>query len=78
MKTAVSIPNDLFEEAERLARRKRMSRSEIYKLALKDYVARHVDDSVTEAMNLACEKAGPTADDFVRRASHRVLKRVEW
>lgn len=78
MKTAVSIPDDLFEMAERLARRKKMSRSEIYRRALQDYLAAHTVDSVTEAMNLACAEAGETKDDFAARAAHRLLRRVEW
>ena len=78
MKTAISIPDDLFEEAERLARRKKMSRSEVYKRALADYVACHEADSVTEAMNRACAEVGEATDDFVARASQRLLKRIEW
>ena len=51
MKTAVSIRNDVFEEAEHLAKHLRKPRSEVYSLALAEYVARHVPDRVTEAMN---------------------------
>lgn len=78
MKIAISIPDDLFEEAQRLAHRKKKSRSEIYKLALQDYLARHAEDAVTEAMNRACAEAGETADDFAVRAAHRLLHRVKW
>jgi antitoxin MazE6 len=78
MKTAISVPDDLFEEAERLARRKKVSRSEIYRLALEDYVARHDADRVTEAMNRVCAEVPQSPDDFVSRASYRLLKRVEW
>lgn len=78
MKTAVSIPNGLFQDAERLARRKKKSRSEIYKLALQDYVERHAADSVTEAMNRACAEAEKAPDDFATAAGRRLLRRVEW
>ena len=44
MKTAVSIPDDVFEDAERLASRLRTSRSQLYARALAEFVARHDDD----------------------------------
>ena len=51
MKTAVSIPDPVFEQAERLAKARKMSRSELYSRALLAYVEQHSDDSVTEALN---------------------------
>ncbi len=41
MKTAVSIPDQVFEKVERLARRARRSRSEVFSAVLSEYVARH-------------------------------------
>lgn len=73
MKTAVSIPDDLFHEADRLARRKKKSRSEIYKLALQDYVARNDPDALTDAMNRACAEVGGAKDDFASRAAQKTF-----
>jgi metal-responsive CopG/Arc/MetJ family transcriptional regulator len=78
MKTAVSIPNDIFEEAERLARRMKKSRSQLFSNALSEYVARHAPDPVTEAMDQACAEIGPEPDPFVATASRRILARSEW
>lgn len=78
MKIAVSVPDDVFEEAERLARRMKRSRSEVYSRALTEYVARHAPDRVTEAMDRVLAEIGEPADEFVRAASHRVLKRSDW
>jgi predicted transcriptional regulator len=78
MKTAVSIPDEVFDEAERLARRMKRSRSEVYSRALAEYVARHAPDRVTEAMDRALEDIGEPADQFARAASSRVLKRSDW
>jgi len=47
MKTAVSIPDEVFESAERLARRTKKSRSQVFSDALREYVARHAPDEVT-------------------------------
>lgn len=78
MKTAVSIPDDVFERAERFARRARRSRSEVYSAALREYVNRHAPDEVTDAMNRVCDEVGAGPDDFVRAAGRRVLERSEW
>jgi metal-responsive CopG/Arc/MetJ family transcriptional regulator len=78
MKTAVSIPDDVFEKAERLARRMKKSRSELFSRALAEYVARHAPDQVTETMNQVCDEISPESDAFVSAASHLVLGRIEW
>jgi metal-responsive CopG/Arc/MetJ family transcriptional regulator len=78
MKTAVSIPDDVFEEAERLATELQTSRSQLYSRALRDYVARHAPDRLTEAMNRVVDAVGTEIDDFSRRASYRALEQVEW
>jgi metal-responsive CopG/Arc/MetJ family transcriptional regulator len=78
MKTAVSIPNEVFEEAERLAEQLRTSRSELYSRALAEFLIRHDADRVTEAMNAVIDQIGPQRDPFVRSATRRTLERVEW
>jgi predicted transcriptional regulator len=78
MKIAVSVPDDVFEEAEQLARRTKRSRSEVYSRALAEYVARHAPDRVTEAMDRALSEIGEPADQFVHVASRRALKRTDW
>ncbi len=78
MKTAVSIPNDLFEVAERLARRTRKSRSRLFSDALREYVARRSPDKVTESMDHALAEIGEQTDPFITSASRRRLEQVEW
>jgi metal-responsive CopG/Arc/MetJ family transcriptional regulator len=78
MKTAVSIPDEVFEQAETLAHREKRSRSDVYACALREYVARHAPDRVTEAMDHALDELGSPADEFVSRAAHRTLERTEW
>ena len=78
MKTAVSIPDDVFQGAERLARRTKRSRSRLFSDALREYLARHSPEEVTEAMNKACDEIGETEDAFVSAAAARILKRSEW
>jgi metal-responsive CopG/Arc/MetJ family transcriptional regulator len=78
MKTAVSLPDRVFREAEAHARRTRKSRSQLYSEALSEYLARHSPDPVTEAMNRVMDELGETVDPFLPEAARRVLERVEW
>jgi metal-responsive CopG/Arc/MetJ family transcriptional regulator len=78
MKTAVSIPDDVFEVAERLARRSKKSRSRLFSDALKEYVARHAPEDVTEAMDRACAELQAPTDEFVSEAARRILEKSEW
>ncbi|MGZ8845355.1 MAG: ribbon-helix-helix protein, CopG family [Pyrinomonadaceae bacterium] len=78
MKTAVSVPDEVFAKAERLARRMKKSRSELFSNALAEYIARHAPDHVTETMNQVCTEIGVEADPFVAAASRQILERTEW
>jgi len=51
MKTAISIPDPIFEAAERLARRLGVSRSEVYAKAVSAYLERFQEEGVTAALN---------------------------
>lgn len=77
MKTAISIPDDVFSEAEALARELKQSRSQLYSRAVREYVARHSSDSVTAALDSVCAEE-PRDDIFAKRAGRRVLEQSEW
>jgi predicted transcriptional regulator len=78
MKTAVSIPDDIFERAERLAHRTKRSRSEVYARALSEYEARHAPDRVTEAMDRVLAEMNEPIDVFLPKSTRRALERSEW
>lgn len=78
MKVAVSIPDPIFVKAEALAKRSKLSRSRLYARAVADYVARHTDDEITEAMEAALIKVGNEEDPFLREAAQQALARTEW
>jgi hypothetical protein len=78
MKTAISIPDVVYSEAERLARRLRKSRSQLYAEAVAEYVARHDPEAVTEAMDRVCDELGSEPDPAVSAAARRILERSEW
>lgn len=78
MKTAISIPDRVFRDAERLAERLKKSRSQMYSEAVAEYVARHEPDLVTEQINVVCEEVDTRPDPFVAEAARRILERTEW
>lgn len=78
MKTAISIPDRVFRDAERLAERLKKSRSQMYSEAVAEYVARHEPESLTEQINAVCEEADTRPDPFVAEAARRILERTEW
>jgi metal-responsive CopG/Arc/MetJ family transcriptional regulator len=51
MKTAISIPDELFAEADRAAKTLQVSRSELYATAVGEYVRRLRSSDVTERLN---------------------------
>jgi len=78
MKTAVSIPDDVFEKVDRFARHAKRSRSEVFSAAVQEYIARHTPDEVTDAINRVVDEIGPQEDAFVATAARRVLVKTEW
>jgi metal-responsive CopG/Arc/MetJ family transcriptional regulator len=78
MKTTISLPDELSGAVDGLAARLRISRSELCGLALKEFLARHAPDQVTEALNVVCGDLDTQPNVFVARAARQVLERSEW
>lgn len=77
MKTAISIPDDVFIAADRLAAKLKQSRSQLYSRAVREYVARHSTDDVTAALDALYANESAEAG-FATSAGKRVLERSEW
>lgn len=78
MKTAVSIPDELFAEAEEFARQFGKSRSQVYREALSEYLLRRDPQAVTRAMNEALSEIDSAPDPWLAEAGRRALERSEW
>ncbi len=78
MKTAVSVPDQVFDEAEHLAKRLKISRSELYAKALAEFVSRHTPDTVTDSFNRVCAELQGEPDPAFQRAARKVLASSEW
>jgi metal-responsive CopG/Arc/MetJ family transcriptional regulator len=78
MKTAVSIPDPIFAEAERLVEHLNISRSTLYSRALQEFVARHSPNAITERVNRVVDEIGAEESAFHRSASRQAFDRVDW
>jgi len=75
MKTAISIPDELFRRADELARKLGKSRSELYREAVADHLAPR---AVTSALNGLADELQSDRAGFVAAAAGRALARDEW
>jgi metal-responsive CopG/Arc/MetJ family transcriptional regulator len=78
MKTAVSIPDDVFRQADALADQLGKSRSELYREALVDYLARRDPVAVTTALNELADELADDRGDLVDQAARLALLSTEW
>ncbi len=78
MKTAISIPDELFRKADELASRTGKSRSEVYRDALEDYVLRREPDAVTRALDEIADELSAEHHAFSAQAARRTLEQSEW
>jgi len=77
MKTAVSVPDDLFQAGERFANRLGLSRSGLYAKALQEFLARH-DDEITRRLDEVYAYEPSAADPAVSRLAARSLPKESW
>jgi metal-responsive CopG/Arc/MetJ family transcriptional regulator len=78
MKTAISLPDDLFRAAERVAKKKGLSRSELYATALAALLRQEDDDDVTAQLNRVYGASPATLDESLAALPARVLEREDW
>ena len=78
MKTAVSLPDDLFELAESEAKRLRVSRSELYARAIAEYVKHTRDDEITARLNEVYAETSSELDPTLHRLQMFTLVKDKW
>lgn len=78
MKTAISVPDDVFNRAAHYAARLGMSRSEFFSTAARRWVDQLDEADLTTAIDRAVANAGPDEDaQFVRSAAAQLLQANE-
>ena len=78
MKTAISIPEDLFGRTDEFARKNGKSRSQVVREALSEYLLRRDSGEVTEAIDEALAEIDQDRDVWAIEAGKQALERSEW
>ncbi len=81
VKTAISIQKSLFDQAEKIARKMKVSRSRLFALALEDYIAREQNRELLKQINSAYADEPDASEKSLRekkRRAHRRIVRGEW
>ncbi len=81
VKTAISIQKPLFEQAEKVARKMKVSRSHLFAMALEDYLRRAENRDLLAKINAAYAEEPDAAEQALRhraRGTHRRIVRDEW
>jgi metal-responsive CopG/Arc/MetJ family transcriptional regulator len=78
MKTAISIPDDVFESADELAEELGVSRSELYSTAVAEYLAKYKAQDVTAKLNEVYATQPSGLPPEVRRAQARSIGKSDW
>jgi metal-responsive CopG/Arc/MetJ family transcriptional regulator len=78
MKTAISIPDELFASTERLAKQMGISRSRVFALAADEYVAKHDRGCITERLNELCELHSTELDPVLARIQALSIGTENW
>jgi len=78
MKTAISLSDDLFLEADAFAKTVGMSRSELFATAVREYIKTHSRADLTERINAACATLETRLPPDLAPATRKKLVAVEW
>lgn len=78
MKVALSIPDELFEAAESVAKRLGVSRSRLYATALAEFVAKQQGRKVTDRLDAVYSAEDSRLDARTRRLQNRSIAGTPW
>ncbi|MBW4427267.1 MAG: ribbon-helix-helix domain-containing protein [Nostoc desertorum CM1-VF14] len=78
MKTAISLPDSIFEEAEALARELGVSRSELYTKALKAYLRKYNRNQMLNQLNTVYSEESSELDPVLAKLQFTSLPREDW
>jgi metal-responsive CopG/Arc/MetJ family transcriptional regulator len=78
VKTAISIADEVFDEAERLSKRLGMSRSELYTKAVAVFVRAQRGKGVKQALDAVYGSESSKLDPMLEKLQAASLPREEW
>ena len=78
MKTAISLPDDLFAIAETFAAERGLSRSQLYATALREYIDSHRHEDLVERIDAVCDEVDTSLSPDLARLARGRLRAQEW
>jgi len=78
MKTAISIPDDIFSAAEDFAQQSHLSRSALFTRALVEFLSRRRNEGVTERLNRLYDKENARLDPALSKMQAAVISKEKW
>jgi len=81
VKTAISIQEALFDQVNELAADLQIPRSQLFVLAVEEFIKRHENRKILEALNEAYSDAPDSSEETLHegmRWKHRQLVEEEW
>lgn len=78
MKTAISLPDSVFEEAEALAQQLGLSRSELYAKALQAYLKRYNRRQILLKLNQVYAQEPSDLDPVMAKMQFMSLPQEDW
>jgi metal-responsive CopG/Arc/MetJ family transcriptional regulator len=78
MKTAISLPDELFLLADQLAKELGISRSELYATAIRSFISAQQRSDLTDRINAACAEFETRLPNDLAEAARRTLLEAEW
>ncbi len=78
MKTAISVPPEVFELSERLAKKLKISRSAVFALGVRKLGQDHDEEDLIARINAVCDEVDTSLDPFWKAAQSRTLPKDKW
>lgn len=78
MKTAISVQNNLFQRAENYAKKKKISRSQLYSKAIEEYLDKRESENITAKLNEVYAEEDSSVDPVMLQMALLSLPKDEW
>jgi metal-responsive CopG/Arc/MetJ family transcriptional regulator len=78
MKTAISVPNDIFERIESYAKKKKISRSQLFSKAAEEYLDKREKEDITANLNEVYSKEDSSVDPVLFKMAMLSMPKEEW
>ena len=78
MKTAISIPDNLFKNAEKIAKEMGISRSELYSRAIESFIEKKMSENITRQLDKIYVYNSSSLSSILAKMQTMSLSREDW